>query len=124
MKQHVLAALLLFTLTSAAFLLGCSSSSSGAGSSPGTSGPQILAADIGQSCNGGTSSGDTVALKDSSCKQGFCLADDSGGSLDSLQVYCTADCSNAQCPSGYSCKKTTLESTYDCFKNGDADSGT
>lgn len=102
-------------ITSFGLIFGCSSSSNSSSATPGTTGPKVPSEQLGQSCNGGTSPGDSVAFSDDSCKAGKCLVDDSSGTLDGLQVYCSADCSNAQCPDGYICKKTTLESTYDCF---------
>ncbi len=67
---------------------------------------------LGQFCSGGTSDGDSVAFTDSTCKAGVCIVDATGGQL---ATYCSADCSNAQCPSGYLCKATTIGGTNDCF---------
>ncbi len=115
-----------FAISSALFTVGCSSSSTtepgssnadksahaDAGTSP--SGP-ISASDLGASCSGGTSDGDSVVFTgDETCPTGECLADATGSDF---AVYCTADCTNAECPSGYTCKSTTIEPTKACFKN-------
>ncbi|HEX7666698.1 MAG TPA: hypothetical protein VF407_19355 [Polyangiaceae bacterium] len=121
-----------FALASALFTTGCSSSSdtgtgsgsgsgnnsdksSSGGSDGGGSGGTISASDLGADCSGGTSTGDSVVFTgDSTCPTGECLADATGSDF---AVYCTADCTNAECPSGYTCKTTTIDATKACFKN-------
>jgi hypothetical protein len=93
---------------------GCSSSSSSAAAKPGSTGPVVDASELGQFCSGGTSDGDSVAFPgDDTCKAGICLADATDPAK--FNAYCSADCSNAQCPTGYICKQTTIDPSYDCF---------
>jgi hypothetical protein len=117
MKHNVASSLFAASaLVALAFSYGCSSSSSSSsGAKPGTTGPVVDASKLGGECSGGTSPGDSVAFNDNTCAAGVCIADATGGSLDNFQTYCSADCSNAQCPSGYVCKATTIGGTNDCF---------
>lgn len=77
--------------------------------------PEIDGAQLGGKCSGGTSAGDTVAIASDRCKAGLCLID----ARKDLEIYCSADCSNARCPEGYLCQSTTVSPKKVCFKDPD-----
>lgn len=84
------------------------------GAPPSTSNlPEISADKLGGKCSGGTSIGDTVAITSDRCEGGLCLIDARSG----LEIYCSADCSNARCPEGYLCESTTVSPKKVCFKD-------
>lgn len=93
------------------------------GPSTAGSGPPIDAADLGGACSGfGTGIGETAGFTTEDCAAGVCLVDARGG----LDLYCSADCSNASCPDGWECQAVDHGVEHACFRvaAGDGDAGT
>lgn len=120
MKLSIVLASLLVT---SMFAVGCTTGTSYYGAGPtsdgGTTpstGPLIDAEKLGGRCSGyGTSIGDTAAFPTDDCPAGMCVADARSG----LDLFCSADCSNARCPEGWVCETTSVSSKKVCLKGPD-----
>lgn len=64
-------------------------------------GPAIDSATVGGACSGfGTGIGQTAAFETEDCPGSVCLVD----AREGLDLYCSADCTNATCPTGWECQ--------------------
>jgi hypothetical protein len=104
-------------------LFACSSTTKVVSSSDGGAGdpsslPEIPADQLGASCSGfGTSPGDSALFSSDMCPAGACLVD----ARTSFELYCSADCDSARCPSGYLCQDVTVGGPKRaCFRDPNA----
>jgi len=83
------------------------------GGGGGNGGPPINATQLGGACSGfGTGLGETAGFQTEDCPAGVCLVDARTG----LDLYCTADCTNATCPDGWECLAVDHGVEKACFK--------
>jgi hypothetical protein len=87
-----------------------------------SNGPPIDAEQLGGACSGfGTGIGETAGFTTEDCAAGVCLVDARHG----LDLYCSADCSNATCPDGWECQAVDHGVEHACFRvAGAGDGGT
>lgn len=83
----------------------------------GASGETIPSDDLGKSCGGGCAGSKICTVSDDGCAGGHCLFD---GRTAPSEAYCTADCSNAACPSSYVCEDVPFELTRACVRDKSA----
>lgn len=120
----------LFLLIAIGVAIGCTTTTTKVESTPsggttdggggGNSGPPIDAEKLGGACSGyGTGIGETAGFKTEDCPGGVCLVDARTG----IDLYCSADCSNATCPDGWECQDVDHGVAKACFKVAGADQG-
>lgn len=93
---------------------------SGDGGAPGDQSTlaEIGADKLGGKCSGyGTSIGDTALFPTDACPGGACLVDARTG----LELYCSASCDNARCPTGWLCQDVSVGGPKRaCFRDPNA----
>ena len=115
------------------FVAGCGSSAASSdtdapepkgdgGTSPDGSAqlPPVSATDLGTACGGGCAGSKICTVESSQCESGQCLFD---GRSEPSEAYCTADCSNAACPTGYACTDVPFSLTRACVRDDSPPTG-
>ena len=67
--------------------------------------------DLGTACGAGCGGSSICTVKNADCESGWCLFDKSSSQGS---AYCTADCTTAQCPSGYTCEDVPFQLQRAC----------
>ena len=79
--------------------------------------PPVSADQLGGSCTGfGTGIGETAAFATDMCPAGVCIVE----TRSTLELYCSADCDEVSCPTGWLCQPADHGVAHACFKDPNA----
>lgn len=111
-------------VTGATWLLACGSDptetagtgGAGGGGTGGTGGKDgvLPAGDLGKSCTGSCAGSELCTSADATCETGHCLSDPRA---KPGEFYCTAECSEAECPPGFLCEDVPFELKRACVRD-------